>query len=227
MTYMTLRFYPLILGALLLVGCNNSSTSSDSLQPRINRSIVADSATFRTYRLKLAQLGTKDQQDREAIFAVFRQHGFKSEQADTANRWLGHQDSLRLRELLALEKRYGWPRKSQVGAEGVVYAYLLIQHAPEQVQVSYHDKIRLSYKRGELSGSDYATYLDRMLGYRNQPQRYGTQYSRRVLADGREENYLLPIEELSQVDQRRAAMHLEPLLPQLVPGTLILKPGVK
>jgi hypothetical protein len=148
-------------------------------------------------------------------------------QFDTARRWLRQQDSVRLRQFLALEKRYGWPQQRWVDSEGVVYAYLLIQHAPEQVQISYRDKIRGSYERGELPAADYATYLDRMLGYKNKPQRYGTQYGRRVLTNGQEESYLLPVEDLARIDQRRAAMQLEPLLPQLVPGTVVFKPGVK
>lgn len=221
---MICRIFLLAASTTLLLGCGESPPTSRPTQLQASR---PDTADFRAYRAQLAQLGAADQQDRETIFAVFRQHGFKSVQADTANRWLVRRDSLHLRQFLALEKRYGWPRQSQVGPEGVMYAYLLIQHAPDQVQVSYRNKIRLSYQRGELSAADYATYLDRMLGYEDRPQRYGTQYARRVLADGREESYLLPVEDLTRIDQRRAAIQLEPLLPQLVPGTLVFKPGVK
>lgn len=218
------RLYLLITGALCMLGCGDSAPISRPTQPQVAR---PDTVALRAYRAQLTQLGEADQLDRETIFAVFRQHGFTSAQADTANRWLMRRDSAHLRQFLALEKRYGWPRQSQVGANGVRYAYLLIQHAPDSVQVSYRDKIRLSYERGELSAAEYATYLDRMLGYEGRPQRYGTQYARRVLANGREENYLLPIEDLPQVDQRRATMHLAPLLPQLVPGTLVFKPETK
>ncbi|GAB2465522.1 hypothetical protein GCM10011375_34370 [Hymenobacter qilianensis] len=186
-----------------------------------------DSASARTYRLRLTQLGAADQQDRQEFMTTLRQYGPGSTQFATVRRQMEHQDSVRLREFLALEKRYGWPQKSQVGAEGVGYAYLLIQHSPEQIQVSYQSKIQASYERGELSGADYATYLDRMLGYQGKPQRYGTQYAIRVLSNGREESYLLPIEDLSQVDERRETVQLEPLLPQLVPGTLVFKPGMK
>ncbi|MBC6605531.1 hypothetical protein H8B13_01735 [Hymenobacter sp. BT188] len=224
---MTPRFYPLILGALMLVGCNNPSTASDPLQSQIGSSGAADSAASRTYRLRLTQLGTADQQDRQEFIAVLRQYGLGSAQFAAARRHMGHKDSLRLRQFLVLEKRYGWPHKSQVGAEAIVYAYLLVQHAPKQVQLSYRHKIQTSYERGELPGADYATYLDRMLGYEGKPQRYGTQYDIRVLANGREESYLLPIEDLSQVDERRETVQLEPLLPQLVPGTLVFKPGMK
>jgi len=134
------------------------------------------------------------------------------------------QDSLRLQEFLVLEKQYGWPKRSQVGLKGVSHAYLLVQHAPNALQVSYLPKIKGSYKRGELSPPDYATYLDRVRIHQNKPQLYGTQYARRVLTDGREEDYLLPVENLAQLDTRRKKMQLELLSPRLKPGTLILIP---
>lgn len=208
-----------------MLGCGDSAPISHPTQSSVARPDAV--ALQETYSAQLKELGEADQQDREVLIAALRQHGLESAQFDTARRRMSYQDSLRLREFLTLEKRYGWPQQSQVGAEGIMHAYLLIQHAPEPVQISYQDKIRGSYKRGELSAADYATYLDRMLGYEGQPQRYGTQYARRVLANGQEESYLLPIEELTQVDQRRATMQLEPLLPQLIPGTLVFKPGVK
>ena len=121
-------------------------------------------------------------------------------------------------------QRYGWPRAKLVGATSVQQAYLLVQHAPDRVQASYQGNLQAAHARGELRSQDYATYLDRVLVNKGQSQRYGTQRGRRVLAKGQEEDYLLPVEDLPHLDQRRATMQLEPLLPQLRPGTTILKP---
>jgi hypothetical protein len=188
---------------------------------------VPDSVVFRPYRLALAQLATADWQDRKAIFNVFRQYGFRSLAVDSANRWLIRQDSIRLHTFQALAQYYGWPKASQVGIVGVQQAYLLVQHGPAPVQASYQDIMRATHARGELSNSNYAIYLDRVLVNQDRPQRYGTQSGRRVLANGQEEDYSFPMEELSELDHRRANMQIQPLLPRLQPGTLILKPEVK
>ena len=76
-----------------------STCDSSTRQPKASPTaltVLPDSAALRTYGIALAQLATADQTDRQTIFRVFRQHGFRSAQADTANRWLMRQDSLRL-----------------------------------------------------------------------------------------------------------------------------------
>jgi hypothetical protein len=211
---------------LLLAAC---STSANLTHAAVTTplSSAPDSVVFRPYRRMLSQLAEADWQDRKAIFNVFRQHGFHSAPADSANRWLLRQDSMRLHTFQALEQHYGWPRARKVGVAGVQQAYLLVQHAPAAVQGSYQDTLRAAHARGELSSPDYATYLDRVLVNQDRPQRYGTQSGRRVLATGQEEAYLLPVEDVSDLDHRRASMQLAPILPRLRPGTLILRPEAK
>lgn len=205
--------------SLIGLGACDSSTRQPTTSPAA-LPVRPDSAALRAYGTSLAQLATADQADRQTIFRIFRQHGFRSAQADTANQWLMRQDSLRLIAFQALEQRYGWP----VGAAGVQQAYLLVQHAPDRVHASYRDKLRAAHASGELRSQDYATYLDRILVNQGQAQQYGTQSGRRVLATGQEEDYLLPVEDLPHLDQRRATMELKPLLPHLRPSTTILKP---
>jgi hypothetical protein len=207
----------------MLSACDNATRQpkTSATQP----AVLPYSAALRTYRITLTQLVTADQADRQVIFRLFRRYGFRSSQADTANRWLLRQDSLRLATFQALERRYGWPRDKAVGAGSVQQAYLLVQHAPDQIQASYQATLRAAHARGELRSADYATYLDRVLVNQGRPQQYGTQSSRRVIAAGQEEDYLFPVEDLPHLDQRRATMQLAPLLPQLRPGTIILKPN--
>lgn len=137
------------------------------------------------------------------------------------------QDSVRLHTFQTLERRYGWPRASITGRESTQQAYLLVQHAPPTVQASYQEVLQAAHARGELRSPDYATYLDRVLVNQGRAQRYGTQSDRRTLASGQEEEYLLPVENVSTLDHRRATMGLEPILVQLRPGTLTLKSEAK
>ena len=210
---------------LVMLAASSCKTVATLPQSRQNPPpIVADSVVYRPYRLLLDQLATADLQDRQALFKVYRLRGFKSPAADSANHWLMRQDSSRLHTFQAAELRYGWPRTSRVGNEAVQQAYLLVQHAPAAMHASYQDTLATAYARGELSGFNYATYLDRVLWHQGHLQRYGTQRGRRVLATGQEENYLFPVENLPELDHRRATMQLEPILPRLQSGTLILKP---
>ena len=72
-------------------------------------------------------------------------------------------------------------------------------------------------------GNEWATYLDRYLLYHGRLQRYGTQSERRVLANGREENYQSPVEDFATLDTRRLVLGLDSMMPRLRPGTLVLK----
>lgn len=207
--------------SFLLASCG-PTRSVQHATGHVSTTGLPDSVVYRPYRLLLEQLGEADWQDRKAIRTLFRQRGFNSAAADSANRRLQQQDSLRLHSFQVAERRYGWPRATMVGKQAVEEAFLLIQHAPPAVHASYQDSLRASYMRGELYPPNYATYLDRILVYRGQPQRYGTQSGRL----GQEE-YLLPVEDVAELDHRRATMQLEPILSRLQPGTLILKPTGK
>jgi hypothetical protein len=219
----------ILIEGLTLFAVSGCKTTGDVLK-RTPHSLPAgapDSVVYRPYRLLLDQLAEADRHDRQALFKIFRLRGFTSPAADSGNRWLMRNDSTRLQAFQLAEQRYGWPRVSRVGQEAVQEAYLLVQHAPAAVHASYQDTLARSHAQGELSSFNYATYLDRVLHYQGRPQRYGTQSGKRVLADGREEDYLFPVEDLPQLDRRRATMQLDPILPRLQPGTLILKPNKK
>lgn len=207
-----------------LASCRTGG-GSNPLAPAATSASRLDTAAYRPYRQELAQLAAADRQDRQALFQVFKRRGFRSPAADSANRWLRHQDSVRLLAFQAAEQRYGWPRATTTGPAAVQDAYLLVQHAPAAVHARYQRTLRAAYARGDLSGFNYATYLDRVLVHQGKRQRYGTQRRRRVLATGQEEDYLEPVADLKHVDKRRARMQLDPILPRLQPGTLILKPS--
>jgi len=68
-----------------------------------------NSADALEYRYQLQALVNANQQDRQRIMQLFREYGFRSAQADTANSWLMHHDSLHLHQFRELERRYGWP----------------------------------------------------------------------------------------------------------------------
>lgn len=175
------------------------------------------------YRQQLSQLATADQADRQRLFALFKRYGFRSPQADSGNRWLPRRDSVRFAQFQGLLGRYGWPRPAQVGQDGMQAVFLFVQHAPDSVHARFCPNMQAAFQRKEIPAETWATYLDRYLLYHGQPQRYGTQSERRVLANGREENYLSPVEAPAALEARRRALGLDSITPELQPGTLILK----
>jgi len=71
-------------------------------------------------------------------------------------------------------------------------------------------QIRKEYLAGRLSGSNYALLLDRVLVHEGKPQIYGTQAKSFEYWNGKEP-VLEPIEDETNVDKRRAKLHLPPL----------------
>jgi hypothetical protein len=205
---MTVR---LLSGCLLLVACTRPAHYTTR-------------AASPTLAATLDSLSAADWQDRQAIFEVFRRDGFKSAAADTANRWLLRQDSVRLATFQHLEHRHGWPAITQAGPGASSTTFLLLQHAPDSVQLRYLPRVQLLYEAGKLQPANYATYLDRALLSQNQKQQYGTQSARVVRASGETVDSLLPTANFSTLDQRRRTMKLEPLRRQLQPGTMYFRP---
>ncbi|MEL7237930.1 MAG: DUF6624 domain-containing protein, partial [Planctomycetota bacterium] len=102
----------------------------------------------------------------------------------------------------------GWPGKSMVGEEAASAAWLIVQHADDDVDFQEHALAMLTAARdaGEADAKSVAYLVDRVRMNRGQPQVYGTQTQQ---VDG--EINVWPIEDAANVDERRAAVELMPL----------------
>ncbi len=123
-------------------------------------------------------------------------------------RWkmIDHRNTTDLKELLAV---YGWIKISEFGEEADNAAWLLVQHADDDLAFQKETLIKLAalYPAGETKPSHYAYLYDRVAIHENRPQLYGTQG--RCVAGTWEP---FPIDSPGEVDERRKAMGLEPLL---------------
>ena len=199
---------------MVLFGCEHSTLPKHPPTTGLNGAYIQ----------QLNALEQADQSDRQRLFALFKQHGFQSPQADSGNRWLMRRDSVRFAQFRALLGRYGWPRRAQVGTGGMSTAFLFVQHAPDSsAHAIFYTDMATAFRNREILGEEWATYLDRYLLYHGRPQRYVTQSERRVLANGSEEQYLSAVENPVALEARRAALGLDSITPELKPGTLILK----
>ena len=111
----------------------------------------------------------------------------------------------RMKKIIA---EHGWPIRRTVGSDGTRAAWLLVQHAAQDVAFQRRCLKMMEKHRtdGEVSPGDIAYLTDRVLVNEGKPQLYGTQFHVR---DGRRRPR--PIREPDNVDKRRKAVGLSTL----------------
>jgi len=116
-----------------------------------------------------------------------------------------HENTTWLEDLVA---RHGWPTFARVGEEGAGNAWLLVQHADQEVEFQERCLVLLrdAVKEAQADPKHLAYLEDRVATHRGRPQRYGTQF---VEKDGEFVPYEL--EDAARVDEWRAEVGLEPL----------------
>ena len=128
------------------------------------------------------------------------------------NQWLtffrdpeGAFTTARMKEIVA---QIGWPAASKFGRHTAHLAWLLVQHADQDVDFQ-RECLRLMREapEGEVSRADVAYLEDRVRVHEGRPQLYGTQFH----TDERGELVPRPIEDPGRLDERRAAAGLQPL----------------
>ena len=128
--------------------------------------------------------------------------GHRMQDWDTVVEPVDRDNTARLREIVG---RHGWPGHRLVGEAGAHAAWLLTQHAPPDLQEQCLPLLQDAVARSDASPADLAYLTDRVLMERGEPQVYGTQYQ---IREGDLE--LWTVRDPSGLDQRRAALGLEP-----------------
>jgi hypothetical protein len=113
----------------------------------------------------------------------------------------------RLREIVG---EIGWPTVERVGVDASEAAWLVLQHAiGEPMMMRGMLPVLWEHaRRGEVPGWQAAMLEDRVRAFEGRAQRYGTQL------DWDEHGELVPwpaVEEIEEVDRRRAEVGLRPL----------------
>lgn len=115
-------------------------------------------------------------------------------------------DVANMKRLAEIIDAYGWPGLRFAGRASRT-AFLVLQHADHDSQVRYLPLLRDAVKRNDALGSQLAMLEDRVRVADGRPQWYGTQLS----APKGGTLHFSPIEDESHVDERRAAVGLQPL----------------
>jgi len=114
------------------------------------------------------------------------------------------------RRMKSIIKQYGWPSAALVRWGGTEAAFILVQHADRVNHKDFLPWIIEEYKAGNLSGPNYALFIDRALVEDGKPQLNGTR------AKPFDEWHsggpiLYPIKDEANVDRRRSEVGLSPL----------------
>lgn len=119
---------------------------------------------------------------------------------------LAADDGKREERLAGIIDEHGWPMISQVGHQAANSAWLIAQHGSAEFLKRCLPLMQAAADRHELALASLALSIDRVLTNDGKPQRYGSQFQ--TNEDGR--TRALPIEDMANLDARRARMGLEP-----------------
>ena len=124
--------------------------------------------------------------------------------ANNIARNIDHENQARVVSLL---EKCGWPQKFTVGEKGMTAVFLVIQHGSKALREKYFPLVKASAEKGEITLRAVAMMEDRMLMENGKKQKYGTQ----LISYNNGPLQLHPIEDEANVNQRRAAMGMEPI----------------
>ena len=120
--------------------------------------------------------------------------------------FMNYIDSTNLIYTETLIKKYGWPGKSLVGANGNNTVFLVVQHAGLKTQEKYLPMLIQSVADSESRACDLALLQDRILMRQKKKQLYGSQ----IVPDNETGGWkFYPIEDEKNVNERRKKAGLE------------------
>lgn len=155
---------------------------------------------------QLAEIRITDQRIRLKIDSVEKKSGMDAALALSPE--MQAIDERNLAQLVTIIDKYGWPGRSLVGKAGATTAFLVVQHSDPVTQRKYLPLLRKAAAKGELEKSALALLEDRVLMGQGKPQVYGSQLT--ANADTKKYEFYIIADE-AHVDERRAAMGLEPM----------------
>lgn len=167
---------------------------------------AAMAAECADYSLQLRTMREADEGIRALWPAEMASEDFGNSRTVRMTEAIDRQNTARLKSLI---DKCGWPRREDVGSDGLSAAWLIVQHADDDVafQSTVLKTVKRAHARGDAESDKLALLEDRVAIAHNKPQVYGTQF-KVVPPCGLEP---LPMRDARNVDARRAALGLGPL----------------
>lgn len=149
-----------------------------------------------------------DQFPRLQMDEVVKLYGMSSPQMKLHYAKTAGTDSINLLRINKMIKNHGWPKKDEVGDQGISTVFLVIQHADLTTQIHYLPRLKAASKRGDLAPSRLAVLEDRIARRQGKSQKYGTQL---MMNNKTGKYYLQPVEDPINLDRRRKSVGLPPI----------------
>lgn len=167
----------------------------------INRRDRIEANFDKPLRARLQAIGQRDQDIRYEFLNAYRATPRNPTVIDSLTREMQRTDSVNQAEICHILDTRGYVGSDLVGNSNTVF-WLVIQHAPVEVQRRYFPLFEQAALRGELARENVAMMNDRIAMFEGRPQRYGTQ-----IVDGKLYQLLDP----TKVDMWRQEMGMQPL----------------
>lgn len=154
-------------------------------------------------RVELELIHDLDQRDRQNV------HGYApGAQKDSVIAHMMHQDSVNLARVTTIIDSAGWLGEDVVGRKANAALFVVLQHADARpdVQARYLEVMREAVEMGRAAPFDFAMLVDRVEVNHGRPQVYGSQ-----IGWDAGKPFVKPMIDEEHVNERRAAMGMEPL----------------
>lgn len=181
-------------------------------QPMLTKLVATVAKIEANYNKPLKQqldsIHAADQGGRLKYDAIEKKYGVKSAEMTALWKEIEVTDNRNLQIIKKLLDTHGWPTKAEVGNTGNTTVFLVIQHSDLATQQKYFPMAKQAAERGDLSKSGLALLQDRILIGEGKAQIYGSQLHTDPTTG---KTAFSPIEDEAHVDERRAAIGMEPL----------------
>lgn len=136
--------------------------------------------------------------------SIKNEFGNGSNELEAIKKTITKRDSINLFIVTNIIDTYGWLGRGSVGFIGNYSLALIIQQADLPVQEKYLEKMRVAFENKNIEAHDLALVEDRVALRKGNKQLYGSV----VVAIG-SKNYVAPIEDVENLNKRRAALGLK------------------
>ena len=140
------------------------------------------------------------------------------------NKLMPRNDSIVLSKITNILEKNGWMGISEVGELANQTLWLVIQHAPLEIQEEYLPLLKNSVKNGESKARYLAFLQDRILMRKDKKQIYGTQS---LWDKEKQKNVIWPIKNYETVNERRKKVGLESIEDYVKNNGFIYQPKSK
>ncbi|MDP1726826.1 MAG: hypothetical protein Q8M15_08580 [Bacteroidota bacterium] len=156
--------------------------------------------------IQLDSIYLDDQTYRRQLIEIEKKLGWGSKESEQIWDIIRVKDSLNEMAVKGILDQYGWLGVDSIGEQGNKTLFLVIQHSNPVTQIKYLPMMRDAVKRGKANGSSLALLEDRVALGQGKMQIYGSQ-----LWQDSSGTYVQPIEDVENVDKRRALIGLQPM----------------